>query len=179
MESFSGKDQKKLCYAVIIVLLVLIVLHLRKMSMDKEHLVNTLGQPMGSLLATAQVGASGPTIRSASEFTGTNQLNSAPSNADIANVTEGQLSGTSLSDPSYLNAFDRASSGSEYEREYESLVNSRGMPDFWEVGNELAAYQKSQAPGLRRAAGVEHMDNPVQDIIQQQVMAQERGKVWA
>lgn len=38
---------------------------------------------------------------------------------------------------------------------YERLVNGGGSPDFWEIGNELAAYKQSQVAPMRTEAHAE------------------------
>lgn len=159
-------------YGVIIILLICICYHLRLMCANKEHMVS-LGTPLANILSTG-ADTSGANIRHTGQLSGTNQGKNPLSNVDVATVSGGRVSGTGMATVDYLDGYDRASQG---DNDYESLVNTRGMPDFWEVGNELAAYQKSQTPGMRKGAGVEHMED-ARDLIGQYITNQETGKLW-
>lgn len=40
----------------------------------------------------------------------------------------------------------------------EALVNNQGEPDFWEIGNVLAAYRRRQSPSYRGDIETEHLE---------------------
>lgn len=132
-------------FAVVLLLLLLVVFYLSKMSRKSEHYTGVgLGHGGGYNGVT-----SGATMRTLSqEFSGTNQLDRQTlSNAEVAQV-----------------APDLSSVGRPvdiFSAPAESLVNGRGEPDFWEIGNELAAYKQSQVAPMQQeaAAKAEHMYN--------------------
>lgn len=147
-------------FACVLLLLVLCVYHLNKLSKPKEHYTGYgLGQGGGYGGVTS--GATQRTI--AQELSATNQqANSVLSNAEVA-ILAPELS--QVGRP--VDIF------SQSERP-EYLVNGRGDPDFWEIGNELAAYKQSQTPGMKADAAAkaerfrgrrEHLDvsNPIRN----------------
>jgi len=131
-------------FAVLLLLVVLVVYHLREAS-GSENLVS--GTPAaGNSYGNMSAGANG---RFQQEFSATNQdAFGTVLTADVAASTHGQASQVGF--PGYKNSFDN-----------ERLVNGRGEPDFWTIDSELAAYKRSQAPHLARAAGQERLDNPL------------------
>lgn len=139
---------KCIVMALIILLLLFVVYHLNnidKSTKKAEHYTGVgLGHGGGYSGQT-----SGATLRTiAQEFSGTNQMDRQTlSNAEVASI-----------------APDLSSVGRPvdiYAAPPERLVNERGEPDFWEIGNELAAYKQSQVAPMRSeaAAKAERMYN--------------------
>lgn len=145
-EQLKSPLVKGLYGLIVVVLLVMIVYHLRAKS--TEHAVGSgLGAGGGYFGVT-----SGATIRNVgTEFSGTNQQE----RQSILTADAAELGLSQVGKPVDIWS----------NRADESLVGDRSGPNFWEIGSELAAYKRSQAPGLRRAAGQEHATDRERDVM--------------
>jgi hypothetical protein len=133
---------------VVVLLLLVIVWHLKRIdgnTKKSEHYTG-VGLGHGGGYSGQTSGASMRTL--AQEFSGTNQQDRVTlSNAEVAQI-----------------APDLSSVGRPvdiYAAPPERLVNERGEPDFWEIGNELAAYKQAQTAPMQQeaAAKSEHLYN--------------------
>ena len=174
MDSFGEDKKKMLCYAIIVILVILIVFQLSKMSKDKK--TEEVKEHMRGLGAPYMAGfgktSSGATQRFAgAEDSSTNRgVYSVISNVDIADSTHGGLSGTGLSTGPWVNAYDRP----------EHLTSRREGPNFWQIGDELGAYRRSQVPGFQAPApapapAAEYMTSSVGDLLSDQATMHERA----
>ena len=142
LKELASSHWTKLAFgAVVLVMLAMLVF--AEYGPKPENLV--VDRPLASLGGYA--GTSGANARHMTELSATNQQ-------PYGNIHTADVAGSSdlsqVGKPSVNMSVGHSDS--------EGLVNGRGEPDFWEIGSELAAYKRREAPGLRRAAGQEHMN---------------------